>query len=451
MKSSFCCPLIRRTTARIAASVLLLGASTAHAVPTWSPPTQLSSALPLNNLQFDGSIALDPFGNSVAVWNAQNGFIQAASQVVGGPYSAAVDISQNGDSEEAFEPRVTMAPYGAAIAIWTSNTFIRRQPPVYAIKAATKLPNGAWTAPIAITTSTVTASSSPRIALDAFGNALAIWQNCDIATASCVIQAASKSITGAWSTPVNISAAGSNAFSPQLALSPVGIAVAVWQTPMQGGASVIQVASKRPGRAWSASATLSASTGAASEPKVAIDALGRATVVWTQDFGIAAATRATNGAWTAPVALSTSGLPSGAPDVAMDWLGNATAAWIEFDEFNLGMHLVQMATHRPGAAWSAASLVSTNDDDASAARVSMSPGGSFNVVTWIDNGQNIARAATQLGRTAWSGPVTLGNGLYGTSVEVATTFGSKARALWGMRVGSPFQNAWAPAVSSFSP
>jgi hypothetical protein len=134
----------------------------------------------------------------------------------------------------------------------------------------------------------------------------------------------------------------------------------------------------------------------------------------------------------------------------MDLLGNATAAWIEVDADNQ-VNVVQVATRRPGGTWSAPAPVSTIEEDPSIPRVAMSPGGALKVVTWVDNSQNAARAVTQLERAAWTAPVTLGNGLYGTQVEVVATFGSKARAFWSLPLISPRVEAWVPAVSSFSP
>jgi hypothetical protein len=79
----------------------------------------------------------------------------------------------------------------------------------------------------------------------------------------------------------------------------------------------------------------------------------------------------------------------------------------------------------------------------------MGPFGLFMVATWIDNATNTARATTALGKTPWNAPVTLGNGIWSNTVEVAATLGAQARALWGMPL--PPAEAWTPAVSSFTP
>jgi hypothetical protein len=435
----------------VAGVALLLGTSAPQAAPVWSPPVQLAPVQVLINLQFDGSIALDALGNSAAVWNA-NGVVQASFQTNGGPYSPALDISQAADYEEAIEPRVALTPQGGVIAIWTSSTRVPDQVPVNAIKSASKMANGAWSAPVVITSSSTAGPSSPRIAVDLFGNALAVWQSCE--PAACVIRSASKSSTGGWSAAVSLSGANAYASSPQLALSPLGQAVVVWQSALQPrGVTVIQSASRRSAAgSWSAAVDLSQPAGVYGA-KVAIDALGRSTAVWNQDGVINAALRASNGTWSAPVALSSGAVPSQrAPDVAMDLQGDAVAAWTEFDALNVGMGAVQVATRLVGAMWSSPTQVSTVDEDAGEPRVAMSPMGNMKTVAWVDNAQNGARVSTQIGHAAWALPTTLGNALFDTSVELSATLRGKARALWGIPFISPRGGqGWAPGVATFTP
>lgn len=433
-------------------SLFALAAQPAQAAPAWSPALQLSVPNALLNLQFDGSIALDPFGNSVAVWDA-NGFIEAASQTAGSQYTQAMEISQLVNDEVVSQPRVAISPLGNAIAVWVSAVGNRRTGVVYYVKAAYKQPKGAWSAPSAIAASSASgpAFGSPRIALDAAGNALAIWSSCDRNTtaATCVIQSASKPVGRAWSMPTNLSSVTNNASEAQLALSPLGFAVAIWREPNQSGTSVVKAVSKRPGRTWNAAVVVSQLANNYT-PKVAIDAVGRAIVVWNQESSINAATLAVNGSWSAPVTLSANTVIRAA-DVGMDLLGTATVAWIENDPTS-GSNLVQVATRAPSGKWSAAAAVSTTDQEPAEPRVATNPGGMLKVISWVDNNQNTAITTTKIGDAPWTTPVTLGAGLYDTAVELAATLGNKARALWALPIISPRGGeGWAPVVSSLTP
>src|SRR5262249_40307259 len=69
-------------------------------------------------------------------------------------------------------------------------------------------------------------AAAPRIALDAAGDAVAVWRRFD--GADYVIQSAARPAGGSWSAPVDLSAPGEEAQSPQLAVDAAGDAVAVW-------------------------------------------------------------------------------------------------------------------------------------------------------------------------------------------------------------------------------
>jgi hypothetical protein len=72
------------------------------------------------------------------------------------------------------------------------------------------------------------------------------------------------------------------------------------------------------------------------------------------------------------------------------------------------------------------------------------------VIAWVDNSTNSARAAVFRSSTEASAPMTLGGGIWSSTVEVAGTLGFQARALWGVPTPWPAQ-AWFPVVSSYGP
>lgn len=453
---------MRSAPARHALRTLLLGAATVlsigaasglAAAPAWSPAASIGPMQALTSLSFDASLGLDASGNAVAVWSGASGVL-AASQTAGGRWSAAVDVSRLGPDEANDLPQVAVLPGNRALAIWPSQNTNRRLPPAYALKTSIRAANGSWSAPLVVVSSGKTTYFAPRLGTDRLGNALAIWQACTSATGRCVIQAATlRRGAGAWSAPVDLSSPTGSANPPSLAVNPYGIALGAWEERNASGATVVRAALRQVSGTWTAAVDLSA-PGAAGE-QVAIDALGRAVVVWGDATAIRARARDAHGTWSAATALSRGSLTSPA-SLAMDFPGNALVAWDESDA-STGDQYVLVATRSPGGSWSAPVQVSradafTLDNAPSAPQVAVSPAGALQVVSWVDNSTNNARVATRRATATWNAPVPLGSALYGTSVLVAANAGPRARALWGMPFFSPRGGeGWAPAASSYGP
>lgn len=90
-----------------------------------------------------------------------------------------------------------------------------------------------WESPVAIGVNTAV---QPACAMDASGNAFAVWST------SNVIQAANRSVNGSWSSPVTISQAGEKAVNPQVIVDETGNAVALWQVTAKNANTVIKSA-----------------------------------------------------------------------------------------------------------------------------------------------------------------------------------------------------------------
>jgi len=127
----------------------------------------------------------------------------------------------------------------------------------------------------------------------------------------------------------------------------------------------------------------------------------------------------------------------------MDRDGKALVAWSEY----AGRATMHAATRPNGGAWSLPIRVSEASEDVGDPRVAVAK--PLMVVAWVDNSTNSARAAVFSGSTWASAPVTLGNGIWSSTVEVAATRGLQGRALWGLPSPWPAE-AWAPVVSSYS-
>jgi hypothetical protein len=233
----------------------------------------------------------------------------------------------------------------------------------------------------------------------------------------------------AWSAPTDVSPSGVNGRGPQIALDGKGDAAAVWVGGTFGG-GVVQLATRRPGEAWSASATdLSATGERAFQPQVALDDKGDGVAVWSlfdgSHYRVQAASRTgTDGAWSTPSDLSLPGSDATSPQVALDGKDNAIAIW----ESNDGTGgIIQSAAKPAGGAWSTPS-------DLSHGGISPKIGldGSGNAVavwqrTDFSAGTVLVESAAKAVNGAWSTTTTLG---FGASPEIAVDRSGDAVAVW---------------------
>ena len=146
----------------------------------------------------------------------------------------------------------------------------------------------------------------PTVAVDARGDAVAVWDYPPTATTS-IVQGAVRT-AGTWQPPVNLSAAGQNADAADVAVDPRGNAVAVWgrlvRTTPIGTTSVVQGAVRAAGETWQAPVNISTTS--------QTSAIRRS----------ATTPRITK------VDIATAGSPGvDSADVAVDAQGNAVAVW----------------------------------------------------------------------------------------------------------------------------
>jgi hypothetical protein len=162
-----------------------------------------------------------------------------------------------------------------------------------------------------------------------------------VLTAAGLSMAASPAL--AWGPAQTVSSAGGEGRSPAVAMNRAGVAAMAWVQGPWARRAVIVAVRDADGR-WSEPVRVSPRGRAAIDPSVAVDAAGRATVVWRQAIGsqrirvgsrtvrrviwvVRARTRASGGAWGDVVTLSQGRLKVGAPQVGIDSSGTAVAAW----------------------------------------------------------------------------------------------------------------------------
>lgn len=165
-----------------------------------------------------------------------------------------------------------------------------------------------------------------------------------------VVQAATHSPGGSWSTPVDISSLGEDAEDPHVAVNPSGAAAAVW-TRSDGSNTIVQVATKPAGGSWSTPVNLSAAGESADSPLVNVDPSGDVFVVWDRSDGsndrLQAAVE-TAGVWGSTQTLSPSGVTANVYDLKTNASGTAVVAW---QSDNTGTFTVDVATYTEGLGW----------------------------------------------------------------------------------------------------
>jgi LPXTG-motif cell wall-anchored protein len=107
--------------------------------------------------------------------------------------------------------------------------------------------------------------------------ATAVWTRYD--GSQNIIQSSTSQSGGAWSAPVDLSATGGNAYEPQVTVDSTGLVTAIWKR-YDGSHNIIQSRTSQSGGAWSTPVDLSATGGDAYDPQVTVSSTGLATAIW---------------------------------------------------------------------------------------------------------------------------------------------------------------------------
>ena len=294
----------------------------------------------------DPQIAIDANGNATAVWARLNGgiwIIQASTKPFGGSWQATPDnISQLG--QDSGPPQIAVDTNGNVTAVWSGNDGSN-----YVIQASAKPFGGSWQATPDHLSQSGQDAYSPEIAADANGNATAVWKRYD--GSNYIIQASTKPFGGSWQgTPDNLSQAGQAANYPEIAVDANGNATAMWARN-NGSKYIIQASTKPFGGSWQAVPDDLSQTGQnAYNPQIAVDGSGNTTAVWERNNGsnfiIQASTKPFGGSWQViPDDLSQTGQDATVAQIVLDEYGNATAVWARKD----GGDWIVQASSRPSA------------------------------------------------------------------------------------------------------
>jgi len=413
-----------------------LVAPPAGAAPTWRPLTNLFADLSAaGGSAFRPAVAADSAGNATVLWSRWDGtqyVVQASYRPVGGTWSAPVDLASG---RQVVEPQVVVDRAGNATAIWRRIDTDRS-----VVQSVSRPLGGTWSTPADLSFDPTFDPSQqidvPQLAVDAAGAVTATWSRFEATPGQpwrFTAQAATRTTDGTWSTPVDLSPAGSPAKSTDVAVDPAGNATAVW-----AAGSTVQTASMPAGGTWSAPAQLSTTAGLRANPRVVVDPAGTATVVWHSFsggvYGVQTATRPPGGAWTSPMDLAR-GEVFDTPALAVDRQGTATALWQRYDSG----WIVTSATREAGAAWSAPVSLSTPTRDSWDPQLAVDLAGNATAL-WsrADDGGRVIEAARRPAGGEWSEPTDLSDGGDAWNPQVAVDPAGNATAAWSRKDGASF-------------
>ena len=377
---------------------------------------------PYHATYYDGADILAE-ANDVVVASGNVSSINAHLRriVFASPWPAATSLS--GAGQDAWGPKVAAGPDGAVTAVW-----YRRDGHNSRVQVATLAPNEYWSPPTDLSLPGEDATD-PEVAMGARATALVVWRTWDGAHHR--VQASSRGENGKWSAPISLSQAGEDAWDPQVAVGPHGMAVVAWRRS-DGTSHQVQATTRVAYGPWSSPVMLSTGGGDAWDPRVAVGSNGTATVAWSRSDGsnerVQAATRAPNGSWSSPVTLSDAGADALNPQVVVAPDGEITAMWRSWDG---GSDRIQASSRPLKGGWSSPATLSVSGNVYDP-QMAVGPDGMVTAVwSWWDGNYGQVQTASRPPGRAWSRPKTFLNCCEDAQApRVAAGPDGRSTALW---------------------
>lgn len=391
-------------------------------------------------------VAVNASGVTVAAWDqyaydAGGSYSIGVAVQSGGRWGAPFTIS--GTTGFSMAPRVAVGADGTMAVAWVyQDPALSQQQMRVAVKAPS---SSIWT--------TTTLAQGPiggvavtgfvPVGVDDNGNVTAAWTLWN--GTRHVVQSATIVKGGAWSPPTTLSGPTTDGLYLSLAVNGRGDAAVAYTispyTSYSTSTYAEYVFRRGPSGAWTppvtVSETLSSSVGYITNPLVALDGSGAATVVYF-GYGVEATRQLPGGTWTTPqsVLVAPNSVSSyGSTDLALDQSGNAIVAASIFDAtVNVDRSSVWVARGDAAGAWGAQQRLTDPSVpvDAYASRVAVSPDGTLMMAGWIDHYHGTVQVAT-LTPTGWS-TKTVGRGTAFSSFQEVLGLdagaGTVARAIW---------------------
>lgn len=308
----------------------------------WSSSTALSGTLATSP-----HIAVDAAGDVVAVW-ARGNNIQSSTKLFGASWQSPITINSTNATSPHVAMSGT-GSNRTAVVVWsgvsgtTNVVFAATKNP--AASPSWTSTAGNWSSPVVISDTRYNAGYA-TVAIDSNANAVAVWYAYDVDTTGTVfsnVKVASSYLPSgkSWDAPIAISKAGIRnpaTLVARVAFDAIGNAIALWNTSFDDNTFSIESAVRPLRGTWTAPTDIVSSNLYALETDLAVSSLGDALAVYmfyNGDFMLIQSAESDfagleSNAWSVPINLS-SGANHGFPHVASALTGstiNAAVVWL---------------------------------------------------------------------------------------------------------------------------
>jgi len=312
--------------------------------------------------QYYPSISIDASGNAYAVWDDDrngNWDIYFSYRPAGGTWAANVRVNDVSTGVR-LNPSIAADSGGNAYAVWGDC-----RDGNWDIYFSYRPAGGTWGANVRVNDDAgMIAQGLPAIAVDASGNAYAVWA--DERNGDWDIYFSYRPAGDTWGANVRVNDDAGQAaqYHPSIAIDASGNAYAVW-SDSRNGDSDIYFSYRPAGGNWGTNLKVNDDPGTAEqwESAIAVDASGNAYAVWGDcrdgNWDIYFSYRPAGGTWGANVRVNDDAgtIAQGWPAIAVDASGNAYAVWGDSRNASPDIYF----SYRPaGGTWGA--NVRVNDD-----------------------------------------------------------------------------------------
>ena len=301
----------------------------------FSPGTGWAAAVRIDSVPGPSNnprVTFDSDGNALAVWEQSDGtsyhiwsnILLAGTTAWRGATRVDTNVGVSGS------PQMCAAGHGNVLTVWAqADTSVA---PVYQVRSSSYVPNsGTWTPPVLVGSLPAADAFNARVVCNATGVAFALWEQ----TGNNSVWANRYSFATGWTTAAEIPTSGVAPTAGQIAVDANGNAMAVWyEFDASGMDSHTWYAYYAMSGGWGVAAQLShANAGAqvrATDPQIGFDAAGNALAIWnrfdgTNEFNTSSLYTPGTG-WAEPVDIENQGAVL-APVLAVAPGGDALAVW----------------------------------------------------------------------------------------------------------------------------
>lgn len=369
----------------------------------WSGPFNVDDVTPITpHFMHSARVAVDGEGNAIFVWIHEHTLDGDGARISARRFSPSgeslefVELQDSNFNFRPIRPNVAVNASGGAVALWVEQDefFGRLQ-----IRANHFTPADSWDETYQVIADMpdggANLMSTPQIAVASDGSALAVWAQRRSGVNSVM---ARPYVEGQWADAQLIGFYNNSSDivlpEPSMALGVDGKAVVVWAESLTETGVRKRIMARRAhqfaANDWAPAELIQTdATGHAQNPRVTLDVLGNATVVWEQQRRLAdgsvmediEANRFDGTAWLA--AQQRVNVPAGGastPQIASDASGNAMVVWKQTDGSGVGVPRNDIFASRLNAAtlstWSAPELLEKNDvEDATGPQIAMDAAG----------------------------------------------------------------------------